>query len=81
MGAVAVTVRSGTACFVYEDELADLLTLGEATVRRASFVEPDPAGGWLADMGPSNGPVLRGFSLRREALEAERAWLRAHKGV
>jgi len=68
----------GVRC-IYDDAVAPLLaTLGESTTRRASHVEPDPAGGWQADMSPVSGPILRGFTLRAEALAAEREWLLAH---
>lgn len=69
---------SGVRC-IYDDALAPLLaSLGETTTRRASHVEPDPRGGWQADMSPVGGPILRGFPLRSEALAAEREWLLAH---
>jgi hypothetical protein len=45
-------------------------------ITRASHVEPDSDGKWCADMGPSVGPVLGPFVTRREALAAEREWLR-----
>lgn len=69
---------AGVRC-LYDDALAPLLSaLGDTTTRRASHVEPDPAGGWQADMSPVGGPILRGFKLRAEALAAEREWLLAH---
>jgi hypothetical protein len=48
---------------------------GDAKVTRASHVEPNPAGGWGADMAPVNGPMLGPFKLRSEALSAEVAYL------
>ena len=68
----------GTARMIYSDELADLLAQGTSTIRRASHVEPAPNGGWIADMSPSDGPVLGPFALRQQALDAEVAWLHAH---
>lgn len=71
---------------VYDDAIADVLpALGPVTVTRASHVEPHD-GGWIADMRPSNGPVLmaagsRPFALRADALNAERAWLRETWGL
>ena len=66
----------GLLTFIYRDELVELLALGEATIDRASHVEPSPIG-WTADMAPSNGPVLGPFPLRREALAAEETWIDA----
>jgi hypothetical protein len=57
------------------DETLDLRDLGRLTITRASHVEPDSAGNWWADMGPSGGPVLGPFRSRSEALVEERGWL------
>lgn len=68
---------SGALRFVYSDSLAPMLELGQPTIRRASHVEPEPGGrSWQADLSPVSGPVLKGFSLRQDALDAEVAWLR-----
>ena len=66
---------NGEITFIYSDDLAGLLTLGQAEVNRASHVEPGPTGGWFADMSPVAGPKLTGFTLRSEALAAEVEWL------
>lgn len=58
-------------------ELIDLATIGRLAITRASQVEPDGRGGWLADLGPVGGPVFGPFCRRSEALEAEMAWLEA----
>ena len=68
----------GTVDFLYEDGLRPLLELGSATITRASHVEPTPDGWWTADLSPRGGPVLGPFTLRQEALDAERAWLEVH---
>jgi hypothetical protein len=57
------------------DEVIDLRAIGSLKITRASHVEPDEDGNWLADMGPVGGPVLGPFGTRSEALAAERAWL------
>ncbi len=67
----------GTVEFLYEDDLRALLDLGPATITRASHVEPTPEGRWTADLSPRGGPLLGPFTLRQEALDAERAWLEA----
>lgn len=70
---------SGSLRFVYADILAPMLELGQPTIQRASHVEPEPGGrSWSADLSPVGGPVLTGFSLRQDALDAEVAWLREH---
>jgi len=67
----------GSVKAVYS-ELIDLNTLGRPAITRASRVEPDDRGGWLADLGPVGGPVLGPYGRRSEALEAELAWLEAN---
>ena len=67
----------GTVRAIY-DELIDLTVLGRPTITRASHVEPDEQGRWLADLKPVGGPVLGPFDRRSEALEAEHDWLERH---
>ena len=62
---------------VYSEEI-DLSALGHPLIRRASHVEPDAQGQWLADLAPANGPVLGPFARRSEALAAEASWLEAN---
>lgn len=64
---------NGETQFVYDDALAPLLTEGEFSVNRASRVEPAAEGGWTAEM--IDGPTLGPYSLRGEALAAERKFL------
>jgi hypothetical protein len=60
--------------------------LGEGVeIRRASYVDPLPGGGWMVDLRPSGGPVITGhpvtgrpFSKRSEALLWEQEWLIAN---
>ena len=68
-----VNADGGVRCI--SDEALDLRALGKLQITRASHVEPDVNGNWLADMGPSSGPVLGPFETRGEALQAERGWL------
>jgi hypothetical protein len=56
-------------------EMIDLASLGVASIRRASHVEPDDAGRWWADLAPVGGPRLGPFPRRSAALQAEVAWL------
>jgi len=67
----------GTVRAIY-CEAIDMKSLGHPKIVRASHVEPDADGRWLADLGPVDGPVLGPFSLRSEALAAERDWLDSH---
>lgn len=55
--------------------MAELLEEGQVTIRRASYVEPDPNGMWVADMSPSGGPKLDPCKLRSSALKYEVEWL------
>jgi hypothetical protein len=64
----------GSVCCVY-GEAIDLSALGAVSIRRASHIEPDEEGRWIADLGPVGEPLLGPFALRSEALEAEAAWL------
>jgi hypothetical protein len=68
---------TGTVQCLYGEEI-DLAALGRLSIRRASHVEPDQDGQWLADLGPVGGPMLGPFRLRRQALEAEQRWLEQH---
>jgi hypothetical protein len=68
---------TGTVRCVY-DEAIDLSALGSLSIQRASCVEPDQHGKWLADLSPLNGPTLGPFTCRSAALQAEQAWLGDH---
>lgn len=67
----------GQIRFLYSEEL-DLTQLGELTIRRVSYVEPDDAGTWWSDLRPVSGPVLGPYPVRSLALAAEVHWLREH---
>lgn len=56
-------------------ETIDLAALGSMDIARASHVEPDADGQWLADLTPVAGPTLGPFPLRSDALAAESQWL------
>lgn len=60
------------------NEAIPLQELGTISIQRASHVEPDTNGRWLADLSPVSGPLLGPFALRSEALAAEVAWLEQH---
>lgn len=68
---------NGEARFIWSDDLAPVAELGNASIERASHVEPTADGQWESDMAPVGGPVLGPFRLRSEALEAEVAYLKA----
>ena len=57
------------------DETINLAALGQLQISRASHVEPDAHGQWWADLSPVDGPTLGPFSLRSQALAAEKTWL------
>ena len=76
-----ITVQSdGSLQFIWTDDLAELVTLGTAEITRASHVEPVGTE-WVADMGPSGGPILSGFAKRSDAIDAEIAWLKQNRGL
>lgn len=59
-------------------ETIDLTSLGQISISRASHVEPNVRGNWLADLTPVGGPRLGPFQLRSDALTAEVQWLEAN---
>ena len=59
---------------VFGEEI-NLAVLGSPKITRASQVEPDEQGRWLADLAPVGGPILGPFERRSEALKAEETWL------
>ncbi len=77
MNTVELVVGAGGDVRCIYDEGIDLREIGKLQITRASHVDPDSDGNWLADMGPSGGPVLGPFVSRSEALVAERKWLSA----
>jgi len=72
-----VVQTNGTLRCLY-DEAIDLAEFGPMSIARASHVEPDDAGRWLADLSPVAGPLLGPFERRSDALDAELAWLDAN---
>lgn len=54
-----VKITGRTAEAIYDDRFRAIAPrLGDATVERASHVEPASGGGWFADMRPVDGPIL-----------------------
>ena len=72
-----IVERDGSVRGIYGEVIA-LDALGPLRIERASHVEPDEYGRWLADLSPVGGPILGPFRGRTEALEAEVAWLEAN---
>jgi hypothetical protein len=68
---------SGGVRCIY-DEAFDLHSLGKPVITRASHVEPNSTGRWIADLAPVDGPTLGPFDKRTDALAAEVQWLRDH---
>jgi hypothetical protein len=56
-------------------EAIDLAALGQVRISRASHVEPNEDGRWVADLSPVGGPRLGPFDRRSDALGAEVYWL------
>jgi hypothetical protein len=68
----------GTARCLY-GETIDLAEIGHLAINRASHVEPDESGQWIADLSPVSGPTLGPFAARSVALAAEAAWLEENR--
>ena len=66
---------SGHARCVYSDTLS-LRKIGRLKIERASNVEPNDDGEWIADLSPVSGPKLGPFFKRTVAIAAEARWLR-----
>jgi hypothetical protein len=73
---LVIDSQGGIRC-VYGETIS-LLNLGDLAIRRASHVEPDAQGQWWANLSPVAGPALGPFSVRSEALAAEKSWLETH---
>jgi|SRR6185437_2894716 len=66
----------GTITTIYDDALIPLFEEGNTKTRRASHVEPADNGTWTVDLTPVSGPVMTGFRLRGDALNAEVGWIK-----
>ena len=66
--------QSGNVRCVYSDTLP-LVNIGRLRIERASHVEPNDKGEWIADLSLVSGPTLGPFSKRTDALAAEVRWL------
>ena len=73
-----VIAPDGTLRCLYS-ELLDLHALGSTTITRASRVETDEHGRWIADLALAGGPKLGPFTRRSEAIAAEARWLEANR--
>ena len=71
-----VITNDGHARCLYGEEI-DLGSLGDVSISRASHVEPNAAGEWLASI--IDGPVLGPFERRSDALKAEANWLNENR--
>ena len=67
-------LSNGNLRAVYADDF-NFSSLGSASVRRASHVEPNEQGDWIADLSPVGGPRLGPFHRRADAIRAETDWL------
>jgi hypothetical protein len=78
---VIEVTAEGQMRFVWNDSLAGLRDEGSLKIERASHVEPNCSGMWMADMHPVGGPELGPFPTRQEALTAELAYIRENLGL
>ena len=72
-----VVTDTGEVRCIYSDSIP-LSQLGKLSIIRASHVEPNSVGQWMADLSPVDGPLLGPFEFRTVALAAEVDWLRKH---
>ena len=72
-----IVTGTGELRCIYSDSIP-LSQLGRLSIIRASHVEPNSAGQWMADLSPVDGPRLGPFEFRTDALAAEVDWLRKH---
>ena len=72
-----IVESTGTVRCVYSETLA-LRLFGRLSIERASNVEPNDQGEWIADLSPVSGPMIGPFQNRTDAIEAEVQWLREH---
>jgi hypothetical protein len=70
-----VIAPNGDAKCVYAEALP-MSDLGKVKISRASHVEPNTVGQWMADLSPVGGPCLGPFKNRSNALAAETDWLK-----
>jgi hypothetical protein len=73
-----LVISPGGAVRCIYDETIDVITLGQPRIQRASHVEPDGRGQWIADLAPVGGPKLGPYLRRSDALTAEHQWLETH---
>ena len=66
---------SGLTRCVYSDAIP-IQGFGQVRIKRASNVEPNEQGKWIADLAPVSGPILGPFQKRTDAIKAEVQWLR-----
>ena len=69
-----IITPGGAVRCIYGEEI-DLAALGSPTITRASHVEPDQQGRWLADLSPVGGPCWgRSIIAARPWRPSRRGW-------
>ena len=68
--------QTGMITHIDDDEIC-LSEIGPISKKRASHIEPDPDDQtkWLVDLTPVGGPIIKGFTKRRDALFMEEKWI------
>lgn len=75
--AATLTIREdGSLQYVDSDSL-NFNDIGKIKKERASHVEPNPEDNslWDVDLSPVNGPLVKNFTKRKDALEFEHKWI------
>lgn len=76
---MSILIRTDGFAHCLYGEAIDLHPLGAMPISRASNVEPNGYGQWLADLSPASEPQLGLFASRSQTVAAEAAWLLAHR--
>jgi hypothetical protein len=72
-----LVLSDGSVRAIYGEDI-DLGVLGKTIITRASHIEPETNGRWIADLTPVSGPILGPFDRRSDALAAEQSWLESN---
>lgn len=81
MKKIKLCILNGELKTIHTDKLLPLFNkLGNASIKRASYVEPiDGTTNWSVDLSLVGGPIMGPFTTRDEAISIEIDWLLKNK--